>query len=150
MSCFFFFFFKQKTAYEMRISDWSSDVCSSDLRRRAQSRHEPALSVQPPVRPGNRADHARPAISQHIGKAAEGTRPRHRAWPVPRWHGEAGADRGNDIDRVGPDDDGGARGCGRGSLTARPWRATSTTPLSGRHRKSVGLVKSVAERLDLG
>src|SRR3546814_1832315 len=35
--CFFvcfilFFFFKQKTAYEMRISDWSSDVCSSDLR----------------------------------------------------------------------------------------------------------------------
>src|SRR3546814_10747874 len=33
MSLFFvfFFFFKQKTAYEMRISDWSSDVCSSDL-----------------------------------------------------------------------------------------------------------------------
>src|SRR3546814_17362218 len=31
--CYFvFFFFKQKTAYEMRISDWSSDVCSSDLR----------------------------------------------------------------------------------------------------------------------
>src|SRR3546814_7147346 len=28
-----FFFFKQKTAYEMRISDWSSDVCSSDLPR---------------------------------------------------------------------------------------------------------------------
>src|SRR3546814_1090965 len=33
MSCYFFFFFKQKTAYEMRISDWSSDVCSSDLGR---------------------------------------------------------------------------------------------------------------------
>src|SRR3546814_14303785 len=36
MLCFdlliLFFFFKQKTAYEMRISDWSSDVCSSDLR----------------------------------------------------------------------------------------------------------------------
>src|SRR3546814_1968109 len=32
-----FFFFKQKTAYEMRISDWSSDVCSSDLRRLAAS-----------------------------------------------------------------------------------------------------------------
>src|SRR3546814_3840946 len=28
-----FFFFKQKTAYELRISDWSSDVCSSDLAR---------------------------------------------------------------------------------------------------------------------
>src|SRR3546814_7853350 len=32
----FFFFFKQKTAYEMRISDWSSDVCSSDLKFIAQ------------------------------------------------------------------------------------------------------------------
>src|SRR3546814_4733736 len=31
MLWYFFFFFKQKTAYEMRISDWSSDVCSSDL-----------------------------------------------------------------------------------------------------------------------
>src|SRR3546814_3496645 len=32
MLCSIIFFFKQKTAYEMRISDWSSDVCSSDLR----------------------------------------------------------------------------------------------------------------------
>src|SRR3546814_7508489 len=31
---FVFFFFKQKTAYDMRISDWSSDVCSSDLESR--------------------------------------------------------------------------------------------------------------------
>src|SRR3546814_5440861 len=31
-----FFFFKQKTAYEMRISDWSSDVCSSDLALNTQ------------------------------------------------------------------------------------------------------------------
>src|SRR3546814_8385007 len=31
MSVLLFFFFKQKTAYDMRISDWSSDVCSSDL-----------------------------------------------------------------------------------------------------------------------
>src|SRR3546814_21041267 len=43
----FFFFFKQKTAYEMRISDWSSDVCSSDLshgqrrRRHAAGDHGP-------------------------------------------------------------------------------------------------------------
>src|SRR3546814_18448387 len=35
---FFVFFFKQKTAYEMRISDWSSDVCSSDL-------HKPTLII---------------------------------------------------------------------------------------------------------
>src|SRR3546814_13583061 len=34
--CMFFFFFKQKTAYEMRISDWSSDVCSSDLGHLAE------------------------------------------------------------------------------------------------------------------
>src|SRR3546814_9115927 len=33
-SSVWFFFFKQKTAYDMRISDWSSDVCSSDLRFR--------------------------------------------------------------------------------------------------------------------
>src|SRR3546814_3293014 len=36
-----FFFFKQKTAYEMRISDWSSDVCSSDLRFRRFERSNP-------------------------------------------------------------------------------------------------------------
>src|SRR3546814_8031631 len=36
----YFFFFKQKTAYEMRISDWSSDVCSSDLVRPARGRVE--------------------------------------------------------------------------------------------------------------
>src|SRR3546814_3046244 len=34
-----FFFFKQKTAYEMRISDWSSDVCSSDLLLRVEGLH---------------------------------------------------------------------------------------------------------------
>src|SRR3546814_10179961 len=38
-----FFFFKQKTAYEMRMSDWSSDVCSSDLGQEARAaRHDAA------------------------------------------------------------------------------------------------------------
>src|SRR3546814_17470293 len=44
---FIFFFFKQKTAYEMRISDWSSDVCSSDLPPRIRgpvARHPAAAS----------------------------------------------------------------------------------------------------------
>src|SRR3546814_9598011 len=42
------FFFKQKTAYEMRISDWSSDVCSSDLARYlATVRHGASLSYAP-------------------------------------------------------------------------------------------------------
>src|SRR3546814_11681286 len=37
---FVFFFFKQKTAYEMRISDWSSDVCSSDLAHKFGSQDQ--------------------------------------------------------------------------------------------------------------
>src|SRR3546814_2349873 len=61
------FFFKQKTAYEMRISDWSSDVCSSDLGERATPGTAPAGAGQEafdcgrPVRhrrPGRRAVHA--------------------------------------------------------------------------------------------
>src|SRR3546814_3597808 len=41
-----FFFFKKKTAYEMRISDWSSDVCSSDLPR-VVARPAPRLARTP-------------------------------------------------------------------------------------------------------
>src|SRR3546814_4486896 len=37
---YWLFFFKQKTAYEMRISDWSSDVCSSDLGMQARLRDD--------------------------------------------------------------------------------------------------------------
>src|SRR3546814_5435118 len=58
MRVYVFFFFKQKTAYEMRISDWSSDVCSSDLKRIGQR-----LSAARPVRETNQQlaiiDHAR-------------------------------------------------------------------------------------------
>src|SRR3546814_1779019 len=51
MWCRLFFFFKQKTAYEMRISDWSSDVCSSDLRAAAVVpgagiEHDPDLAAR--------------------------------------------------------------------------------------------------------
>src|SRR3546814_5182522 len=42
-----FFFFKQKTAYEMRISDWSSDVCSSDLLYFVGQKDCPALQSLP-------------------------------------------------------------------------------------------------------
>src|SRR3546814_10648702 len=53
-----FFFFKQKTAYEMRISDWSSDVCSSDLGFNPSGRghtcfrnlHTPPCTHRPPPR----------------------------------------------------------------------------------------------------
>src|SRR3546814_9239346 len=40
-----FFFFKQKTAYELRISDWSSDVCSSDLIWRATTETQAATAA---------------------------------------------------------------------------------------------------------
>src|SRR3546814_17367020 len=41
--CASVFFFKQKTAYEMRISDWSSDVCSSDLQQQKDDRRHRGL-----------------------------------------------------------------------------------------------------------
>src|SRR3546814_8629624 len=46
VDCVFLFFFKQKTAYEMRISDWSSDVCSSDLNDEQFTR---SLAAMPTV-----------------------------------------------------------------------------------------------------
>src|SRR3546814_8600441 len=56
-----FFFFKQKTAYEMRISDWSSDVCSSDLCSSLPSALSRRIRSSPPersataVKPSNRS-----------------------------------------------------------------------------------------------
>src|SRR3546814_1416319 len=75
---FLFFFFKQKTAYEMRISDWSSDVCSSDLIAFAAPEIRQHVGVAPPGRAqfgplivikgvtadiDHRVDRARPAQS---------------------------------------------------------------------------------------
>src|SRR3546814_3473538 len=64
-SCFYFvlvrvyfFFFKQKTAYEMRISDWSSDVCSSDLD-------------DPRVRGGARDDDLRAVLERRVAHLVE-------------------------------------------------------------------------------
>src|SRR3546814_7034302 len=56
MSLLVLFFFQQKTAYEMRISDWSSDVCSSDLRMLAPAawdvpEHSRRLPLPPRPRP---------------------------------------------------------------------------------------------------
>src|SRR3546814_1506597 len=57
-----FFFFKQKTAYEMRISDWSSDVCSSDLKM---------FDVVGPVTAGgareHQIDHLHRVINHDVG-----------------------------------------------------------------------------------
>src|SRR3546814_5752141 len=75
----YFFFFKQKTAYEMRISDWSSDVCSSDLL---------------PGRPGDRLlDAGRDRIVQALSRpllldAAPGLSDRDRGGRRRGAHGE--------------------------------------------------------------
>src|SRR3546814_1631620 len=52
---FLFFFFKQKTAYEMRISDWSSDVCSSDLGDHPCGAMTSSYTYGPGSRPTGRA-----------------------------------------------------------------------------------------------
>src|SRR3546814_7005265 len=56
-----FFFFKQKTAYEMRISDWSSDVCSSDLLQVHGVEDHAARSAQ--------AAHLRRAADDDVARA---------------------------------------------------------------------------------
>src|SRR3546814_10493988 len=57
--CFVFFFFKQKTAYELRISDWSSDVCSSDLFYGASVSRSSSRSFS--GKPGPGLDHRCPS-----------------------------------------------------------------------------------------
>src|SRR5213075_1818185 len=67
-----FFFFKQKTAYEITRRDWSSDVCSSDLVRRGRRgcacgrrrRKEPAPSVAP-ASASHFSPHGRPRTTWH-------------------------------------------------------------------------------------
>src|SRR3546814_1901501 len=72
-----FFFFKQKTAYEMRISDWSSDVCSSDLppRRPARGCLRPARGPQCRQHPAGQIKTKGPSIvseAQENAPAAPG------------------------------------------------------------------------------
>src|SRR3546814_20980666 len=70
----FFFFFKQKTAYEMRISDWSSDVCSSDLaeRRRHHAAGHPEGAREAVCDAGAAAPrlHRRPGLLPLVRRAA--------------------------------------------------------------------------------
>src|SRR3546814_11939199 len=89
----YFFFFKQKTAYEMRISDWSSDVCSSDLRNRRVARrsHLRELWI-------GRRDRRAPAANSRIrphqaAQPGDGQGPRipaPRRLPQPRSAGNGG------------------------------------------------------------
>src|SRR3546814_5518519 len=66
---FYFFFFKQKTAYEMRISDWSSDVCSSDLGV-GTGREDARCPAPQPGTPRPPRPHARDRHCRHADHAA--------------------------------------------------------------------------------
>src|SRR3546814_9124804 len=63
-----FFFFKQKTAYEMRISDWSSDVCSSDLPEDIEREAFGGVSLAQPRRQRDRTLRG----GQHVGGSNRG------------------------------------------------------------------------------
>src|SRR3546814_6488481 len=62
----FFFFFKQKTAYEMRISDWSSDVCSSDLFQHIFHGYQAGNSAMFVDHDGQMIAAAAEVVQQHI------------------------------------------------------------------------------------
>src|SRR3546814_15194277 len=135
--CSIFFFFKQKRAYEMRISDWSSDVCSSDLtnvgggrwprcpkrcRRRTatQSRRRARAAdarLQPPMKVSNSSFTFSTTMTDAITQASDAS---------------------------------------HGAITKRPifsrsvTKRTSGITAHGRDRKSVVEGKSVSVRVDLG
>src|SRR3546814_18387354 len=120
------FFFKQKTAYEMRISDWSSDVCSSDLRRHQSSR--------------SGADLAR--VARVLDTVALAARPRRRVVAVSPPDRSAAYRAACTSDSFRP---------GRRPTDFARWQGpairTATTPGD---RKRVVSGKSVSERVDLG
>src|SRR3546814_4578013 len=81
-----FFFFKQKTAYEMRISDWSSDVCSSDLNRpqRQRAGDDPRQGYSDLLHlPAHREDEPGRAAEPHL--APHGARSASVDQPANRW-----------------------------------------------------------------
>src|SRR3546814_12280000 len=73
---FLFFFFKQKTAYEMRISDWSSDVCSSDLNDRGCRRR---YTLPWSARACEWSDHRRDDRGRNAARRCTSTDP-HLGW----------------------------------------------------------------------
>src|SRR3546814_20392681 len=96
----FFFFFKQKTAYEMRISDWSSDVCSSDLRCSGQRSSDCGNCAGGSPRGSRRTDRT-PARMRTYRACCD----RPAAPPVssgPRAGCAAGRDDGGPVRRIAP------------------------------------------------
>src|SRR3546814_9544530 len=78
-----FFLFKQKTAYEMRISDWSSDVCSSDLSNKSRRGRNPDLrridEKKRPGCPGRSRSKNRKSGSELVTQGQHGRPARHHA-----------------------------------------------------------------------
>src|SRR3546814_10385514 len=85
MDMFFFFVFKQKTAYEMRISDWSSDVCSSDLASRADC----GRTAQPATTTGRHPERAPESIARRGPGERSPRRPQHPCQRPFRSYGRA-------------------------------------------------------------
>src|SRR3546814_1601824 len=80
MSSVLVFFFKQKTAYELRISDWSSDVCSSDLHAVLEQRRALVAGLDEPLRTrfdgqckafGIDGRNEPEGVTSHIGRSEE-------------------------------------------------------------------------------
>src|SRR3546814_3176514 len=100
----FVFFFKQKTAYEMRISDWSSDVCSSDLhhmrarrRRRIVGQHP----AHPPDQPlGRKADRPQRAEEQAVLLEAIAAAPLANQLRIDRVGANVDSGAGQRVDRL--------------------------------------------------
>src|SRR3546814_14493401 len=122
-SLLLFFFFKQKTAYEMRISDWSSDVCSSESSRAAGRRRG---DHRPPDRAGLLRVECRPIVMHRAAARACG-----RGRPP-------GPEPG---DRLGP---------ARYGQAAVRQRRQGLRGTCGRDRKSGVEGKRVTVRVDLG
>src|SRR3546814_1426098 len=78
------FFFKQKTAYEMRISDWSSDVCSSDL---------PAVTLAIAKQPGRNAADITDAITQRMQGLRGSLIPQGVQYTITRDYGQRSEER---------------------------------------------------------
>src|SRR3546814_828892 len=150
-----FFFFKQKTAYEMRISDWSSDVCSSDLHHRHQPKgrvtrfHDGRFSPgHAPGKINNEADRSSATNTRHLYKLATLKRARQSCKDPALIAHLTGEElrhtlRGGPLVRLRPGQ--------RPAVSQRLWLAACDrrNPLGshvGRRGESEGLLRRVADR----
>src|SRR3546814_21092781 len=124
----YFFFFKQKTAYEMRISDWSSDVCSSDLpdveRLREEIREFFAKNLP--------AELSRKTLNgQKVSKADHQAWQRvlaARGWLAPSWSKHWGGPGWGPLERFIYDEESAPAGAPRATIPTNDWTGPVTHP----------------------